>query len=229
MTGLIALVGGNEFREECEPMDRALLARLGSRPKVIIIPTAAARENPALAAENGVHYFQRLGAQAEAAMIIDAETARQPALAARVRNADLIYFAGGDPVYLLETMHDSPAWKAAREVLQRGRTLAGSSAGAMILGGQMWAPGNGWREGLGLVPLIAVIPHHANLASRWNAAHMRASLREGITLLGIDEATALVGPPWQVLGAGQVTVYRGKKPAAFKDGQKVPLPDGETR
>ena len=229
MAGLIALVGGNEFRENCEPMDRALLARLGSRPKVIIIPAAAARENAARAAENGVSYFQRLGALAEAAMIIDAETARQPIMSDQVKKADLIYFSGGDPVYLLETMRDSPAWKAAREVLERGRTLAGSSAGAMILGGQMWAPGNGWREGLGLVPSIAVIPHHASLASRWNAAHMHASLREGVILLGIDEATALVGPPWQVLGAGQVTVYRGKKLAAFKDGQDVPLPEGETR
>ena len=227
MAGLIALVGGNEFREDCEPMDRALLARLGSRPKVVIIPAAAARENPALAAENGVSYFQRLGAPAEAVMIIDAETARQPALAARVRNADLIYFAGGDPANLLETMRDSPAWNAAHEVFQGGRALAGSSAGAMILGGQMWAPGSGWREGLGLVPSIAVIPHHANLASRWNAAHMRGSLRKGVILLGIDEATALVGPPWQVLGAGQVTVYRGKKPDIFEDGQDVPLPEHE--
>jgi len=228
MPGLIALIGGNEFRWDCEPMDRTLLARVGSSPKVVIIPTAAARENPALAAENGVRYFNGLGAQAEAAMIIDAETARQPALAARVGNADLIYFTGGDPVYLLETMRDSPAWKASQEMLPRGRILAGSSAGAMILGGQMWAPGSGWREGLGLVPTIAVIPHHASLASRWNAARMRASLREGVILVGIDEATALVGPPWQVLGPGEVTVYRGKKPAIFKDGQNVPLPDQET-
>jgi cyanophycinase len=225
MAGLIALVGGNEFRGDCEPMDRVLLARLGRSPKVLIIPTAAARENPGLAAENGVYYFSGLGAQAEAAMIIDAETARQPALVAQVRNADLIYFSGGDPVYLLETMHDSPAWKASREMLQRGRILAGSSAGAMILGGQMWAPGRGWREGLGLVPSIAVIPHHASLASRWNAAHMRASLREDVILVGIDEATALVGPPWQVLGPGQVTVYRGKTPAIFEDGQNVPIPE----
>jgi cyanophycinase len=225
MAGLIALVGGNEFRGDCEPMDRGLLARLGSRPKVIIIPTAAAHENPDLAAENGVRYFQRLGAQAEPVMIINAETARQPELVARLGNADLIYFTGGDPVYLLETIRDSPAWKASREMLQRGRMLAGSSAGAMILGGQMWAPGSGWREGLGLVPSIAVIPHHASLASRWNAAHMHASLREGVILVGIDEATALVGPPWQVLGPGQVTVYRGKKPTIFKEGQNVPLPE----
>jgi cyanophycinase len=223
MAGLIALVGGGEFRRNCQPMDRALLARLGKRPKVVILPTAAARENPSLAAENGVRYFRHLGVPAEAAMVIDAETAKQPALAAPVKNADLIYFTGGDPVYLLETMRDSLAWKAARKALQRGRLLAGSSAGAMILGEQMWAPGDGWREGLGLVPHIAVIPHHASLASRWNAARMRTSLPEGVILVGIDEATALAGPPWQVLGPGEVAVYDGDHPAIFKDGQSVPL------
>jgi cyanophycinase len=223
MSGLIALVGGNEFRTNCEPMDRALLARLVSKPKVVIIPAAAARENPALAVENGVRYFHRLGVQAEGVMIIDAETARQTVLLAQLKNADLVYFTGGDPVYLLETMRDSPAWKAAKGAWEEGRTIAGSSAGAMILGGQMWAPGHGWRQGLGLIPQIAVIPHHASLASHWDAAHLRASLVEGVILVGIDEATALVGPPWQVIGAGEVAVYQRHQPSIFKNGQMVPL------
>ena len=67
MAGLIALIGGNEFRPDCEPMDRALLARLPAGPKVVIVPTAAAHENPRLAADNCVRYFRRLGAQAGAA------------------------------------------------------------------------------------------------------------------------------------------------------------------
>ena len=64
MAGLIALTGGNEFRSDCEPMDRALLARLATEPIVVIVPTAAAHENPRLAADNGVRYFRRLGTQA---------------------------------------------------------------------------------------------------------------------------------------------------------------------
>ncbi len=71
MAGLIALVGGNEFRSDCEPMDRELLARLPAEPKVVLLPTAAAHENPRLAADNGVRYFRRLDAQASAAMIVD--------------------------------------------------------------------------------------------------------------------------------------------------------------
>jgi cyanophycinase len=223
MTGRIALVGGNEFRPDCEPMDRALLAAMDKKPKTVIIPAAAAQENPGRAAENGVRYFQRLGAEAEAVMVVDAETARQPDLAARVENADLVYFTGGDAVYLLETMRGSLTWKAVLKAWKRNRAIAGSSAGAMVLGGQMWAPGDGWRQGLGLVPHIAVIPHHARLAPRWKAARLGASLPEGVILVGIDEATALAGPPWQVLGTGEVTVYRGDRPFIFQTGQSVPL------
>ncbi|MCX5916139.1 MAG: Type 1 glutamine amidotransferase-like domain-containing protein, partial [Deltaproteobacteria bacterium] len=169
MSGLVVLVGGNEFRPECEPMDRGIMARLGPKPRVVILPTAAARENPALAAEKGVGYFQRLGAVAEATMVVDPATAQDGKWLALIQNADLVYLAGGDPVHLLETLGNSPAWEAALGVWKSGRALAGSSAGAMVLGGRMWAPGQGWRQGLGLLPGIAVIPHHSRLAEVWKA------------------------------------------------------------
>jgi cyanophycinase len=231
MSGLIALVGGNEFRRACEPMDRALLAKIdGKPPKVVILPTAAAQENPALAAENGVRYFKRLGAHAEAAMVVDSATGRETKWVTLIQNADLVYFTGGDPVYLLKTMRNAPAWKAVLEVWKSGRMLAGSSAGAMICGGKMWAPGKGWGEGLGLLPRVAVIPHHARLATLWNAEQMRASLPKGVTLVGIDEATALLGPLWQVIGPGEVAVYKNAKPEIFTNGQSVDLPaSGKTQ
>lgn len=222
MSGLIALVGGNEFRSDCEPMDRALLSRIGGKPRVVILPTAA-RENPGLAAENGVRHFRRLGARAETAMVMDPETGREKKWIALIQSADLVYFTGGDPLYLLKTMRGSPTWEAALEVWRLGRMVAGSSAGAMICGGRMWAPGRGWRKGLAVFPQIAVLPHHAGLASLWNADRMRASLSSGITLVGIDEATALLGRPWEVIGPGKVTVYHGEKPQVFTHGQKVDL------
>ncbi len=220
-SGILALVGGNEFRPNCEEMDRRLLALAGRKPKVVIIPTAAAHERPELAAENGMQYFRKLGADPEAAMIIDSQTARDPGKIDPAMKADIVYLTGGDPAYLLRTMRGSPAWKAIQGIWQGGRILAGSSAGAMVLGGKMWVPGNGWEEGLGLVPDVAVIPHHASLAKHWDALRMKSSLPEGITLFGIDEATALVGPPWQVLGIGQVAVYNDDEPKVFRRGEKV--------
>ncbi len=222
-SGILALVGGNEFRPNCEEMDQGLLALAGRKPKVVIIPTAAAHERPELAAENGMQYFRKLGAQAEAAMVVDSTTARDPREIAKIRDADILYFTGGDPRYLLRTLRDSMAWKAVAEVWRNGRMVAGSSSGAMILGGKMWAPGNGWDDGLGLAPDVAVIPHHASLAKRWDAFRMKSSLPEGIALVGIDEATALVGPPWQVLGIGQVAIYDHEKPKLFQSGERVLL------
>ncbi len=222
MPGMIALIGGNEFRSDCEPMDRALLSTIGENPTVVILPTAAALENPSLAAGNGVRYFERLGAKAEAAMIVDELTARESKWVDLIDTADMIYFAGGNPELLLRTMRHSPAWKAIVQVWKKGRVLAGSSAGAMILGSRMWAPGKGWRRGLGLVP-VAVIPHHSRVAAQWNAGRMRATLPQDVTLIGIDEATALTIPDGRVLGPGKVAVYLAGEPEMFTEGQNVKI------
>jgi cyanophycinase-like exopeptidase len=54
---------------------------------------------------------------------------------------------------------------------------------------------------------------------------MRAALLAGVTLVGIDEATALVvsGQEWVVLGKGKVAVYDAESLAVFTDGQHVLL------
>ena len=47
MSGKLALIGGDEFRRGCEAMDEAILKETGkSSPVVLIVPTAAAFENP---------------------------------------------------------------------------------------------------------------------------------------------------------------------------------------
>jgi hypothetical protein len=58
---------------------------------------------------------------------------------------------------------------------------------------------------------------------------MLRSLPATFTLAGIDEATALVGPPWQVLGVGEVVLYSADKtppdPHVFKPGQEIFFPN----
>ncbi len=219
----VALVGGNEFRRECDPMDRALLAAAGGAgTPVLIVPTAATNENPYVAGENGIRHFRRLGAAPEKLLIVDDASAAHFEMAHQLERYNLIYFTGGDPVYLLDTLRGSPAWEVVLRVHARGGLIAGSSAGAMALGGQMWRF-DGWTPGLGLVPNVAVLPHHATLSVRWNAQHMLASLPSGVTLVGIDEATALLLPEGRVLGAGQVTAYESGGPKAYGEGEIVRL------
>lgn len=107
-------------------------------------------------------------------------------------------------------------------VEQRGGLIAGSSAGAMVLGQRLWRF-DGWMEGLNLARGLAVLPHHATLAARWNAAAMAAALPAEVTLIGIDEATAVLLPEALVLGAGQVTVYGPAGQRAYEAGSKIEL------
>ncbi len=218
-------------------MDRALIERLSgpaaqthapvAAAGVAILPTAATNENPYVAGENGVRHFRRLGARAEKLMILDRESANDAELVGLLEDFAGLYFTGGDPIYLHEVLSGSKAWQAAQAVAARGGLIVGSSAGAMVLGEQLWRF-DGWIAGLGLAPGLAVLPHHATLAARWNAPAMAAALPAGVRLVGIDEATALLLPEARVLGQGQVTVYGPGGPRAYGPGEVVTvgLPPG---
>ena len=218
----IALVGGNEFRRECEAMDRALLQMIGGAgARLLILPTAATNENPHVAGASGARHFRRLGARAESLLIVDAESAANPVIAAEIDRAQAVYLTSGDPIYLLDTLRGSLAGEAILALHGRGGLVIGSSAGAMVLGGQMWRL-DGWTEALGLAPQMAVLPHHATLSVRWGAERLAQTLPAGVTLVGIDETTALLLPEGRVIGAGAVTLYGAAGARAYEAPAVVP-------
>ena len=217
----IALVGGNEFRRDDDAMDRVLVERLGGpTAHIAILPTAATNENPYVAGENGVRHFRRLGLRADKLMIVDDESAADAALVGLIEDYAGLYFTSGDPVYLRDTLRGSKAWAAVQAVVARGGLVAGSSAGAMVMGAWLWRF-DGWTEGLGLAPGLAVLPHHATLSARWDAKTMAAALPAGVTLVGIDDATGLLLPEGKVLGLGQVTLYGRGGPQTYAAGAEV--------
>ena len=75
-----------------------------------------------------------------------------------VNSAAVIYFTGGDPSHLLDVLNGSMLFSKVEDALARGAIVAGSSAGAMVMGS--WMRFREWREALGLVPGVAVLPHH---------------------------------------------------------------------
>ena len=95
------MVGGDEFRASCVVMDRHVLELTAkANPRVAIIPTAAARENPGLAASNGVRHFSGLGADAYSVDVVRREDAENPRIVAQLDGANVIYFTGGSPEHL---------------------------------------------------------------------------------------------------------------------------------
>ncbi len=220
--GRIALVGGDEFRRGCEGMDAAILKSTGvDRPRVSIVPTAA--QNPAKAASNGVSHFSALGAEASAVMVLGPADAADADLIAPLDEADVIYLAGGDPSHLLETLQGSVLLDRLRAALARGAVVAGSSAGAMVMGSRMRF--RSWTDALGIVDGVAVLPHHERAAPDRVAAELTGQAPPRQILLGIDAMTGCfgAGDDWRVLGPGSVTVYEGGAWSRYSAGQSVPL------
>ncbi|HRQ24489.1 MAG TPA: Type 1 glutamine amidotransferase-like domain-containing protein, partial [Anaerolineales bacterium] len=121
-----------------DEVDAHLLANCGANgrtPRVVCLPTAAGREGERSVSrwsQMGVEHFTRLGADVRAVPVIDAESAREADHIRAVEEADVVYFSGGNPMYLHQVMKDSPVWKSAQKVWERGGAYAGCSAGAMI-------------------------------------------------------------------------------------------------
>jgi cyanophycinase len=239
VAGPLALVGSGEFLEEMEAIDRVLLAAtMRADGPAVIVPTASAQEPgmPETWAERGIrHFMDRLGVRAEAALVLDRAGAGER-LVPLVTGARFIYFSGGNPRYLTETLAGTPFWAATLAAWQGGAALAGCSAGAMMLGAAIQSivgrSGDTVR-GLGIVPGVSVIPHFDRIETYRPGAV--AALREArtpdITLLGIDERTALVhiGGSWRVKGAGGVTVMAddGEQTYAADSTPPLPAPAGE--
>lgn len=232
MAGTIALVGGDEFRIGCEGMDREVMKASGSDPaSVIIVPTAAVT-GPAKAANDGVTHFSALGGNASQLMVLERKQANDSRFIEPAKNADVVYFTGGDPDHLLSTLRGTMLLWMLRDGLERGMVLGGSSAGAMVLGSVMRRPplysdgggGNRWVEGLGIAPNICVLPHHEGRNPAEVATELRWSAPEGVIYLGIDARTGVVGGPdrWRVTGFGNVVVYRGSDYDVFAPGERLP-------
>jgi cyanophycinase len=213
VSGVLALVGGAEWQEGCT-FDQALLDAAGSA-EVLVLPTAAAYEQPARAVATAASWFESLGATARGLDVLSRRDALDPANVDAVRAARFVYLSGGSPMHLRSVLKDSPVWEALVQAWDGGAVLAGSSAGAMVLCDPMVDPrGGAFTVGLGLVEGLAVMPHH----DTWSEDRAKRTLDlapAGVWLAGIDERTALIRDPdgtWRSDGAGQVQVYSERRP-----------------
>ena len=240
MKGLIALVGSGEYLPAVDDVDRHLLdsiKRDERDPNVVCVPAAAGQEGDASVnrwLEMGVAHFEALGANVTPARIIDHETAKAPTWLPALENADLIYFSGGKPNYLHETMHDSRAWDTAQKAWARGAIYAGCSAGAMILAQEIpnirSAVGQAPQKSFGLLPAKFILPHFDKMQSLFAPFlfALRRTLGEQEFVIGIDEDTALVGKldgEWQVMGKGSVHLITRAGDESFPAGESNNLKD----
>ena len=236
MNGSLAFVGSGEYLPAMAEFEKSLIddgVKNGKKPIYIQIPTAAGRES-----ENRLKHWQDLGKEQAEKIgvesiflpIYDREGANNQEYADQIRDSALVYMSGGDPHYLANSLLDTPVWKAVYENYLSGGSIAGCSAGAMVLSSHIPNFRLSKSEptaGLNLIPKIRVIPHFDKFF-KWipeSAAKILLNIPSDGILMGIDELTALTkrsgSSNWQVSGKGKVHILKGLKEQQLVAGEEI--------
>ena len=247
--GAIALVGSGEYTDAMNATDHYLLETLGgpAAARVVLLPTAAGLESNGPSHWNGMgqRHFAALGVRdIRPSLIIDAQSASDPAQLDLLRDANFFYYSGGNPQHVIASMRGTPAWDLIVAAYHRGAVLAGCSAGAMAMSGYTVAMRMAFTSdalsfvpALGIAPHAIVFPHFDRMLGRLGKLAMQTRLLtapDGSVPVGVDEDTALVRltPPdpatgtatWRVMGRQTVTIFwRGQNAQTLKAGEEVSL------
>jgi len=201
--GALALVGSGEYLPVMQDLEGALLRKgveRGKKNRYVQLPLAAGRES-----KTRLDYWRTLGKEQADRIdteqiflpVYSREDAMKKEFAEMVEDAGLIYLSGGDPHYLAASLINTPVWEAMERNWRSGTSLAGCSAGAMAMAGdipnfrKMKEEGS---SGLNILPRVRTIPHY-NKFFGWipdAAASVMLRAPEGVWVIGVDEGTAAV-------------------------------------
>ncbi len=218
--GTLALIGGGEWGEHHQTLDRKLIEISGGS-EIVVLPTAASYEHPDRVAAVASAHCANFGATATTLPVLNRRDAEDPELVAAVSRAKFVYLADGSPMHLRSVLKGSAIYEAMLGAYRNGAVIAASGAGATVLCDPMVDPrGGAYTVGLGFVEGLAVFPYHGTAAEHMLARSIELRPKDA-TLVGIDTETALVREPgavWSVAGAGNVTVYGSGEPVAHQAG-----------
>jgi cyanophycinase-like exopeptidase len=214
-----------------QEVEASLIA--GRNPIYVQIPTAAAPEGERSLSrwiELGKAQANRIGVTAVSVVAHDRNDAQDPRIAELVRDAGLIYLSGGNPTFLANTLRDTLLWQEIEAAWRNGAALAGCSAGAMALADHIPAlrlPTHSATNGVGLLPHLRVLPHFDQMFARLPDFLTRfMKVPDGVSIVGIDEETAIIGGPfeWEVKGRQSAWLFVDGHRKEFKPGETLITP-----
>src|ERR1700674_79859 len=158
--GGFLLLGSGEFEPWSADAERFALSGATGDGSVAVLATASGREGDSVFERwigMGLVHYESLGITAHAVRVRTRADALEPGVANLLDDVSMVFFSGGSPKYLAETVSGTPVWDGVQRLLERGGVFAGCSAGAMIAG----APGMRFPvgSGLGLLPASAIGVH----------------------------------------------------------------------
>jgi cyanophycinase len=218
--GTLIVIGGHEDKEQDKEILCEVSRRAGSGKLVV---TTVASQSPDELWEQYREIFRKLGVKKIEHLDIRArEEALSEDYAGVLDGATAVFFTGGDQLKITSQIGDSRVYRKITELLERGGTVAGTSAGASVMSSTMLISGSGDQSpnvsdairmapGLGLLPDIVVDQH---FAERGRLGRLIAAIAQNPRYLGvgIDEDTAIIvhdAKSFEVIGSGAVYVLDG--------------------
>lgn len=215
----ILVIGGAEDKVHGREILHTFFGRAGSIAARIAIIPSASRE-PVIIGDRYQGIFQEMGAKEIRVLDIrDRSQAESAEFQEYVEQCTGVFMTGGDQLRLCGLLADTPLMEKVRKRVQQGDlTLAGTSAGAAVMGHHMIAGGGSGESpnrslvdmatGLGIIPEVIVDQHfhNRNRMARLMSAVAAHPERLGI---GIDEDTCALFEKdgiLQVMGKGTVTI-----------------------
>lgn len=215
----VMVIGGAEDKIHGRQILQDFFARSGgSDARIAVIPSAS--REPAIIGNRYREIFDEMGAKE--IQILDIQERWQgdkPEWLAYIEECTGVFMTGGDQLRLCGLLTDTPIMDRVRVRAQLGEiTLAGTSAGAAVMGEQMIAGGGSGESpnrslvdlttGLRILPELVVDQHfhNRNRMARLMSAIATYPDRVGI---GIDEDTCALFQGdglIQVIGRGTVTI-----------------------
>jgi cyanophycinase len=220
-TGWLIIIGGGQIGPEI--WDRFFTLAGGKDAPIVFIPTAGdakTYDDKALAP------LRKAGATNLTLLhTLDRKTADSETFVEPLRKARAVFFAGGRQWRLADAYLGTRTEKELNAVLDRGGVIAGSSAGATILGSFMVRGAVSGNEimvspdhiqGMGFLTDSAIDQH---LLTRHREKDLVPVINARPELLGIglDERTAIVvrGNQFEVIGPSKVAIYTAGHPFYF--------------
>ncbi|MFE1748352.1 cyanophycinase [Coleofasciculus sp. H7-2] len=215
----IMVIGGAEDKVHGREILQTFLNRAGSTDACIAIIPSASRE-PAVIGDRYLSIFQEMGAKVMKVLDIrEREQSYDPLMQEYIEECTGVFMTGGDQLRLCGLLGETPFMERIRYRAQLGEiTLAGTSAGAAVMGHHMIAGGGSGESpnrslvdmalGLGILPDVIVDQHFHN-RNRMARLISAISAHPDKLGIGIDEDTcALVEADGllQVVGKGTVSI-----------------------
>ncbi len=218
-TTAILVIGGAEDKVHGREILQTFWARAGGTDATLAIIPSASRE-PVLVGERYLTIFNEMGAKIVKVLDVrDRSQGEDPHLQQYIEECTGVFLTGGDQLRLCGLLADTPLMERIRQRVQLGEmTLAGTSAGAAVMGHHMIAGGSSGESpnralvdmamGLGIIPEVIVDQHFHN-RNRMARLLSAVSTHPERLAIGIDEDTCALFERdglIRVIGQGTVTI-----------------------